>query len=832
MPKINIYQLIYGSLSNPLGDSTLAYSIGTSNRANDVRGLFMDDFSMPRLSSAYSSLVWRYYAQEDRYIAIHVQGSQITDPSMGRYYSYRAAFEVNRDELNKELDFDLYSLISSLPRVKMYTRIEKRENLQDIPILPMQVTSEARALALLIRYAILNKKQLCLSLDITGRNLVNNGTLDSPELKTLVTAINTLPLGIRRYATFGFLIDQNYLKVLDDVLILVYPRNNSSFQVPKNSIDIRWEDIAKEAPAPWNIQTEMKFEQLFEILPGEREPLLGMMSMMKKLDTYQGLFDSIKIKDPLDFSSDEFKLWFNLGHKVSEIHVDNWAEAYKVVSLIDETHANEFIQDCKLHTNAFGLAGMNHDIFKKFNIDGKELQALQAMAFNPYMLEGEYLYLFPGGIVPENLLNRIDGNWVLKQATEPKKTQRIYSICERYGRLKDKNVIASFEKLAKDLLPNNLEGLINLLYKFRKNEEKEPSAMEQLMLEQVREENYTTFLKTLNDYDGAYALFELRNEKLTKEAKNHLEYVVYPALTDYATKIGQQCGTDVKRWNNFLMQKESPLKEFILDLLKEWNSKDLCALAENLIKEKGYNKKMAQTLLSTLEYQEENNFKDKKVRKAMIKKLSSEAEARKSKMDKFLGKLKMKKVYRYITLICCTLILVSLAVIAAIFGFGKKETTPEPAKPMAGITIGHATDMNTMLQLGQLAKMQSEVQTVALEDTVFDNIDLKKLATLKSVNTAYYKTHSTDEIEVIMEQDKEKPDTMIINSQNTILDVLLNHPVKIEKILDGKNTGYDIPNQIFEKLEAKDESSYYFWVIQEIEDHFVKDKKQHLKVAY
>ena len=107
MPKINIYQLIYGSLSNPLGDSTLAYSIGPSNRANDVRGLFMDDFSMPRLSSAYSSLVWRYYAQEDRYIAIHVQGSQITDPSMGRYYSYRAAFEVNRDELNKELDFDL-----------------------------------------------------------------------------------------------------------------------------------------------------------------------------------------------------------------------------------------------------------------------------------------------------------------------------------------------------------------------------------------------------------------------------------------------------------------------------------------------------------------------------------------------------------------------------------------------------------------------------------------------------------------------------------------------------------------------------------------------------
>jgi hypothetical protein len=176
--------------------------------------------------------------------------------------------------------------------------------------------------------------------------------------------------------------------------------------------------------------------------------------------------------------------------------------------------------------------------------------------------------------------------------------------------------------------------------------------------------------------------------------------------------------------------------------------------------------------------------------------------------------------------------LVSLAVIAAIFGFGKKETTPEPAKPMAGITIGHATDMNTMLQLGQLAKMQSEVHTVALEDTVFNNIDLKKLATLKSVNTAYYKTHSTDEIEVIMEQDKEKPDTMIINSQNTILDVLLNHPVKIEKILDGKNTGYDIPNQIFEKLEAKDESSYYFWVIQEIEDHFVKDKKQHLKVAY
>ena len=549
MPKINIYQLIYGSLSNPLGDSTLAYSVGTSNKANDVRGLFMDDFSMPKLSSAYSSLVWRYSAQEDRYIAIHVQGSQIADSSMGRYYSYRAAFEVNRDELNKQLDFDLYSLISALPRVKMYTRIEKRENLQDIPIIPMQVTSEARALALLIRYAILNKKQLCLNLDITGKNLVNNGTLDSPELKTLVTAINTLPLGIRRYATFGFLIDQNYLNVLDDVLILVYPRN-SKFQVPTNSIELLWEEIAKKAPAPWNIQTEMKFEQLFEILPGEREPLLGMMSMMKKLDTYQGLFDSIKVKEPQDFSSDEFKLWFNLGHKVSEIHVGSWTEAYKVVTLIDETHAEEFIKDCKLHTNAFGLAGMNRDVFQKFNIDGKELQALQAMAFNQYILEGDYLYLFPQGRIPDNLLNRIDGNWVLKQATEPKKTQKIYSICERYGRLKDKNVMVAFEQLAKDLLPNNLEGLIDLLSKFRKNDDNGPTAMEKLKLEQIKEENYTAYLKTLNDYDEACALFELRKEKLTKEAKNHLEYVVYPALTDYATKVGLQCGTDVKRWNN------------------------------------------------------------------------------------------------------------------------------------------------------------------------------------------------------------------------------------------------------------------------------------------
>ena len=831
MPKINIYQLIYGSLSNPLGDSTLAYSVGTSNKANDVRGLFMDDFSMPKLSSAYSSLVWRYSAQEDRYIAIHVQGSQIADSSMGRYYSYRAAFEVNRDELNKQLDFDLYSLISALPRVKMYTRIEKRENLQDIPIIPMQVTSEARALALLIRYAILNKKQLCLNLDITGKNLVNNGTLDSPELKTLVTAINTLPLGIRRYATFGFLIDQNYLNVLDDVLILVYPRN-SKFQVPTNSIELLWEEIAKKAPAPWNIQTEMKFEQLFEILPGEREPLLGMMSMMKKLDTYQGLFDSIKVKEPQVFSSDEFKLWFNLGHKVSEIHVGSWTEAYKVVTLIDETHAEEFIKDCKLHTNAFGLAGMNRDVFQKFNIDGKELQALQAMAFNQYILEGDYLYLFPQGRIPDNLLNRIDGNWVLKQATEPKKTQKIYSICERYGRLKDKNVMVAFEQLAKDLLPNNLEGLIDLLSKFRKNDDNGPTAMEKLKLEQIKEENYTAYLKTLNDYDEACALFELRKEKLTKEAKNHLEYVVYPALTDYATKVGLQCGTDVKRWNNFLMQKKSPLQDFILDLLKDWNSKDLCALAENLLKEKNYSKKMAQTLLSTLEYQEKNNFKDKKVRKDMIKKLSSEAEARKSKMDKFLGKLKVNKAYRFITMICITLILVSLAVIAAIFGLSSPKTVPEPVKPMAGITIEHSSDMNTMLQLGQLAKMKSEIQTVALEDTVFKNIDLKKLATLKSINKAYYETHSTDEIEVIMEQDKEKPDTMIINSQNTILDVLLSHPVKIEKILDGKNTAYDIPNQNFEKLEAKDESSYYFWVIQEIENSFVKDKKQHLKVAY
>ena len=95
---IHIAQFASGSRTDNIGDTTLFYSAGFSKHANDVSGLFLDN--PPVLSPRYASLIWRYYADVDQYIAIHVQGSHVVNSAMGRSYPFRAGYEVSRDDMN------------------------------------------------------------------------------------------------------------------------------------------------------------------------------------------------------------------------------------------------------------------------------------------------------------------------------------------------------------------------------------------------------------------------------------------------------------------------------------------------------------------------------------------------------------------------------------------------------------------------------------------------------------------------------------------------------------------------------------------------------------
>ena len=115
---INIAKRASGAQKDQIGDGTLFYTGEVSDFNKSLSGLFIDN--PPVLSPDYASLVWRYNHGQDRYILIHVQGSQVVSEAMGRYYPFRAGYEVTRTDMNK-IGFDLTSLFAALPRISTMT---------------------------------------------------------------------------------------------------------------------------------------------------------------------------------------------------------------------------------------------------------------------------------------------------------------------------------------------------------------------------------------------------------------------------------------------------------------------------------------------------------------------------------------------------------------------------------------------------------------------------------------------------------------------------------------------------------------------------------------
>ena len=217
MKKIKIYQFAQGSWPDTIGDGTLFYTEDYSRWASNVGSTFVDN--PPRLSKDCAGLVWRYYSDKDRYLLIHVQGSQVVNVGLGRNYPFRAGYEVSREDMNS-IRFNIPAVLKAVPRIA--TMKGGR--------MPLETEVDANALwptgGEKLRENILNAfyggKRLFISLDVPDRRYHEDGIYKAQELAALLGAIKDMPEDVQRYMSFALCVDNNYNAVLEDVLVVVY----------------------------------------------------------------------------------------------------------------------------------------------------------------------------------------------------------------------------------------------------------------------------------------------------------------------------------------------------------------------------------------------------------------------------------------------------------------------------------------------------------------------------------------------------------------------------------------------------------------------------------
>lgn len=357
-------KIAYGSLSTTIGDGTLGYSGGVSFKAQEVCGLYID--IPPVLSQEYSSLIWSYCLDTDNYMLVHVQGRHVEDNAMGRIFPYRGAYEVSREEMNR-VGFCVADVINSMPRIKQFPKNEVWEDEVEI-LKKTSLPNDAMvaSLAKLILYAVATQKRIFISIPTAGKGLRENGVFDSDVFNTLVSAIDSLDLEIRRYASFAFCVDQHYAKALDEVLVTVYARE-SDLQVPSDGMSFKWEEINP------NFDTAGKLDDYIKVMktmPGAKEKLLPLAEMMKKVKEGKDRIDSVRSIKHADFSSSDYSIWLQDGHSANELRADGWAELDKLIALVggDEAAKKAIVNSHKTKVLNWNISEMNEGHVKLFNM--------------------------------------------------------------------------------------------------------------------------------------------------------------------------------------------------------------------------------------------------------------------------------------------------------------------------------------------------------------------------------------------------------------------------------------------------------------------------------
>lgn len=339
---INIERQVFGSRLDTIGDTTLSYSADSSTYVGNINGRFMDN--PPRLSRNHASLVWRYNVDVDRYLLIHVQGSHVVNIAKGRQYTYRAGYEVSRDDMNS-IGFRLTPLFRAMPKMAdiQTGRVDAQTDVNT------EVNGDARPskeLASHLLKAVHEGQPLYISMDGNyGDRLKNDGVFESMELKTLLATIDSIAVDKRRYITFGFCVDDYYASVLKDVSVIIYLKD-SLMTIPKGVRNLSWNEATTTTAVPLTVLDK---EQEWR---GANAPLWTPMQLSVMRKTVNGTDNLV---------GEEWKIWLSLGHLLSELNVSSWSEFAKLYEQMDAETREAFVDSIKEKSLLWPISDLTED---------------------------------------------------------------------------------------------------------------------------------------------------------------------------------------------------------------------------------------------------------------------------------------------------------------------------------------------------------------------------------------------------------------------------------------------------------------------------------------
>lgn len=425
---INIERQAFGSRTDQIGDNTLFYSADSSLHVANISGQFADN--PPVLSLRHASLVWRYNEDVDRYLLIHVQGSHVISQALGRQYTFRAGYEVSRQDMNT-IDFRLTSLFRSLPRmaempsgrVKAKAEVEMNVDSEVVP------SSELESHLL---KTVLDSQQLYISIECSDDSLKNDGVFESAELQILLATIDHLPVDKRRYLTFGFCVDDNYASVLDGVLVIVYLKD-SPITIPQGACTLSWTKATTTFANPSTLGMDFPWQ-------GADAPLLteGQLAVMRKT-----------VKGTASLEGEEWKIWKSLGHQLTELGVDSWEMFGNLYERMDEETRTQLIEVVREPSLSWPVEGFSEDLYKVMAYKKEQIFGIQQKVLNDYLTNStdyQYGFLFPKGLT-KNLRKLLNADYLPElQIANRAEAEKWFGIFQAHDLLTD-SVKAAFSDI-------------------------------------------------------------------------------------------------------------------------------------------------------------------------------------------------------------------------------------------------------------------------------------------------------------------------------------------------------------------------------------------------
>ena len=436
---INIPKRAAGAEKDTIGDGTLFYTSDVSDFNKSLSGWFIDN--PPVLSPHHASLVWRYNHGLDRYMLIHVQGSQVVSESMGRYYPFRAGYEVSRHDFNK-IDCSLTSLFASMPRIQNMKlgRVELETTIKESRKMPPG--SNSTTLGHNIMAAIVTGKRLMIELKPqTNGSWREDGIFDCLEMDTLLSAIDNMDNRLKRYATFAFCVDENFEVVLDGVAVVVYCAG-SAIKPEQDDISMTWHEAITR-----RITLSPQQEHLAQVFPypGAKEPLMTADDLSKAYGVFTK--DTAALKDV------EWDTWLKMGHNLNEVMPRNWDEFKKYYDKMSGVVKQQFATMVHASSLKWNSDGLTREAFNAVNsanaYSADELLTLQRRALQDYFENDKFGFLFADG-VPDEMLDGLNAKYLESlNLTTLSSVERWYGIYKKQKRMKEHGVTEAFARLLK-----------------------------------------------------------------------------------------------------------------------------------------------------------------------------------------------------------------------------------------------------------------------------------------------------------------------------------------------------------------------------------------------